>query len=81
MTELHVRVSDDVAHRLAAAAADRGMSTEDVAAELLSRNAPTAVPGGQEFAFIGIGEALPGAPSAAEAERMLEDGLDEGFGR
>jgi hypothetical protein len=81
MTELHVHISDDVADRLAAAAAERGVSTEDIAADVLTQNAPTAVSDAREFAFIAVGSGRPGAPSAAEAERMLEDGLDEGFAR
>lgn len=81
VTELHVLVSDEVAARLAAEAAERGTSTEDVAADVLTRHAPAAAANGRRFAFFGIAAARPGAPSAAEAERMLEDGLDEGFAR
>jgi plasmid stability protein len=81
MTELHVHIPDDVAARLAAAAAERGVSAEEVAADLLTQNAPTAASNPNGFAFIGVGAGRPGAPSAAEAERMVEDGLDEGFAR
>jgi hypothetical protein len=81
VTELRVRLSDDVAARLAAEAAERGTSTEDVAAEVLTRHSSAATPSGQRFAFIGITAGRPGAPSAAEAERALEDGLDDRHAR
>jgi len=42
MTELRVVVPDDVAERLASEAAQRGTSTEDVAAEVLERHVPRA---------------------------------------
>jgi hypothetical protein len=77
MTELRVTIPDDVAERLASEAAERGTSAEDLAADLLSRHA--APRGGRSLGFIGIGEALPGAPSVAEAERQLEDGEDPGY--
>lgn len=81
MTELHVHLPDHVAERLATAAAQRGVSTEDVAAEVLTQHAPPDEPPGRPFAFIGIAAARPGAQSAADAEWMLEDGLDAGFAR
>ena len=40
MTDLHVHIPDEVAQRLAAEAAQRGTSTEDVAAEVLTLHAP-----------------------------------------
>jgi plasmid stability protein len=77
MTELRVTIPDDVAERLASEAAERGTSAEDLAADLLRRHLP--VPAERSLSFIGIADALPGAPSAAEAERQLEDGADDGF--
>lgn len=77
MTELRVTVPDDVAERLASEAAERGTSAEDLAADLLRQHVPAAR--GRSLSFIGIADALPGAPSAAEAERMLEDGEDNGY--
>ncbi len=77
MTELRVTIPDDVAERLASEAADRGTSPEDLAADLLSRHVPAARR--RSLSFIGIADGLPGAPSAAELERQLEDGEDPGF--
>jgi hypothetical protein len=77
MTELRVTIPDEVAERLASEAAERGTSAEDLAADLLRRHAPPRA--GRSLGFIGIGEALPGAPSAAEAERQLENGEDPGY--
>ena len=77
MTELRVTIPDDVAERLASEAAERGTSAEDLAAHLLRQHVPAAR--GNSLAFIGIADGLPGAPSAAEAERMLEDGEDNGY--
>jgi plasmid stability protein len=77
MTELRVTIPDDVAERLAAEAAERGTSAEDLAADLLRQHIPVARR--RSMSFIGIFDGLPGAPSAAEAERQLEDGEDPGF--
>lgn len=77
MTELRVTIPDDVAERLASEAADRGTSPEDLAADLLRRHVPAARR--RSLSFIGIADGLPGAPSAAELERQLEDGEDPGF--
>jgi len=77
MTELRVTIPDDVAERLASEAAERGTSAEDLAADLLRQHVPAGRR--RSLPFIGIGDALPGAPSVAEAERQLEDGEDPGF--
>ncbi len=77
MTELRVTIPDDVAARLASEAADRGTSAEDLAADLLRQHVPAARR--RSLSFIGIADGLPGAPSAAELERQLEDGEDPGF--
>ncbi|MFZ2056788.1 MAG: hypothetical protein WAV54_05220 [Acidimicrobiales bacterium] len=42
MTELRVVVPDEIAERLAAEAADRGTSTEEVASEVLVLHVPAA---------------------------------------
>lgn len=54
VTELRVSVSDEVADRLAAEAAQRGSSAEVLAAELLTAHAPLT-PKGKRFGFVGIG--------------------------
>ena len=77
MTELRVTVPDDVAERLASEAAERGTTAEDLAADVLRLHVPAVR--GRSLSFIGIAEALPGTPSVAEAERMLEDGEDDGY--
>ncbi|HTR71257.1 MAG TPA: hypothetical protein VMH41_13660 [Mycobacteriales bacterium] len=102
MTELHVHIPDDLADRLSAEAAQRGVDAETLAGEILAEQLPasrslgfaslgrsTTGRGTAEdedmltdgFAFVGVGAGGPDAPSAAEAERALEDGLDEGFAR
>ncbi len=79
VTELKVIVPDDVARRLASEAAERGTSTEEVAAEVLRLHArPPATESG--FGFIGLFDGPVGV-SVAEMERRLEDGELEGFGR
>jgi hypothetical protein len=80
MTELRVVVPDEIAKRLATEGAQRGTSAEDVAAEVLRLHVPEP-PRGERPGFIGIARAKPGALSVAEAERRLEDHLDEEFGR
>ena len=42
-TELHVRVPDEVAASLASEAAERGLSAEDIAAEVLAGHSPAPV--------------------------------------
>ena len=54
VTELHVRVPDEVAARLASEAAERGVSAEDIAAEVLAGHSPAPVTA-TELAFIGMG--------------------------
>lgn len=82
MTELHVHIPDDVAQRLAAAAAERGTSTEDVAAAVLTQHAPTATEApvndktGHRFAFIGIGSS-----GRSDLSERVEELLAEDFGR
>ena len=80
MTELRVVIPDEVAARLASEAAQRGTSTEDVAAEVLRLHSPSPARGGR-LGFISIARAKRGAPSVAEAERRLADRQDEEFGR
>lgn len=77
MTELRVTIPDEVAERLTSEAAERGTSAEDLAAALLRRHVPAMRQ--RSLPFIGIADGLPGAPSAAELERQLEDGEDPGF--
>jgi plasmid stability protein len=73
MTDLHVHIPDEVAERLAVEAAQRGTSTEDVAAEVLSRYAPP--PQGRSLEFIAMFDA-PAGFDAQQAEELLET---EGF--
>jgi hypothetical protein len=80
VTELRVVVPDEIAERLASEAAQRGTSPENVAAEVLTLHVP-APPRLGRFGFVGIAKPKPGALSVAEAERRLEDHLDEEFAR
>jgi hypothetical protein len=77
MTELRVTIPDDVAKRLASEAAERGTSAENLAADLLRQHVP--IGRSRSLSFVGIADGLPDAPSAAEAERQLEDGEDTGY--
>ena len=79
MTELRVTVPDETVERLASVAADRGTSVEIVAAEVLNVHAPS--PMKRSLSFIGMFQAPKGAITVVEAERRLEDGEDESFGR
>jgi hypothetical protein len=79
VTDLHVQIPDEVSARFVAAAAERGTSTEEVVAEVLTLHAPE--PHSRSLLFTGMFEAPPGALSVAEAERRLEDGEDERFAR
>jgi hypothetical protein len=73
MTELHLHIPDEVAERLASEAAQRGTSTEIVAAEVLSLHVPSQ--SGDGLDFIGLAHAKPGFSTRA-AEELLEA---EGF--
>jgi hypothetical protein len=79
MAELRVTVPDDIAARFATEAQERGTSTENVVAEVLSLHAPADRD--RPLAFIGLFEAPDGTISVAEAEQRLENGLDNGFAR
>ena len=79
MTDLHVQIPEELAERLAAEAAERGTSAEEIAAEVLASHAPR--PHGRSLPFVGIFDAPAGSISVAEAERRLEDGNDERFAR
>jgi plasmid stability protein len=69
MTDLHVHIPDEVAQRLATEAAQRGTSTEDVAAEVLTLHFPART--GDGLGFIALAHAKPGF-SARAAEEFLE---------
>lgn len=69
VTELRVHLPDDVAARLAAEAAQRGTSTEDLAAEVLTDHSP-ATDGERRLGFIGIGASGRGDISE-RAEEIL----------
>jgi hypothetical protein len=79
MTELRVTISDDLAEQLAAEAAERGTSAENLAADLLRKHVRPSRE--RSLSFIGMFEGVPGAPSVAELERRLEDGEDDEFGQ
>jgi hypothetical protein len=74
VTELHLQIPDDVAEGLALEAAERGTSTEVVAAEVLRLHVPGKT--GEGLGFIALAHAKPGF-SARAAEELLEA---EGFG-
>jgi plasmid stability protein len=73
MTELRVTIPDEIAERLATEAAERGTSTEDVAAEVLTLHVPHG--GENGLGFIALARAKQGF-SARKAEQLLET---EGF--
>jgi hypothetical protein len=71
MVELRVVVSDEIAQRLASAAAERGISAEELAAELLTLHAPVtredslAAGERRRLSFVGIARS-GGRESVAE---------------
>lgn len=76
---MSVNLPDDLAARLAAEAARRGVGVDEVAAEVLAAHLPPARfgrPAGRRLAFAGIGASTSGR-RAADADDMLA----EGFGR
>jgi hypothetical protein len=77
MVEVTVHLADDVASRAASAAADRGVTVDELASEALEAylgGKPVAP--GEVLSFVGLGQASNGF-SAREAEELLEA---EGFG-
>jgi hypothetical protein len=75
VTELRVQVPDDLAARLSAEAAERGTSTEDLAAEVLAEHSPTAAVRQRNFGFIGIG-----ASGRSDISMRAEEILRADFG-
>lgn len=73
MTRLTIEVPDDVATRLVADAAERGMAPETLAGQVVAEQFSTRR---RRLAFGGIGSSTSGR-RAAEADEMLA----EGFGR
>lgn len=70
MTRLTVDVDDGVAERVAAAAAERGVAAEALAAEVLSERFPPH----RELGFVSLGRSTTGR-TAAEDEQMLAEGF------
>ena len=68
-----IELPDDVAAALAAAASDRGMSVDELAAETLSARFG---PKRRTLSFAAVGSSTTGR-TAAEAEALLQEG---GFG-
>lgn len=73
-TKLTVEVEDDLAERVAAAATERGVAPEALAAEILAGQFPPRRRLG--FGFVSLGRSMSGR-RASEDEAMLA----EGFGR
>lgn len=73
MTRITIEVPDDVAEQMRQAAAERGVTAE----QLLSEDAAQRyAPRRRKLSFVGIGESTSGK-TAADADEMLA----EGFGR
>ena len=72
-----VNLPDDVARRLEAAAAARGVTVEELAAEVLSDNAPAIdpAPRRRHLGFVGIGASTHGI------SHQIDELLADGFGR
>jgi plasmid stability protein len=76
VTELHVRIPDDVAERLASEATERGVSAEDLAAEVLTAHVPESNPEATRgLSFIGLGRAKPGFSARVAEERLEAEGF------
>lgn len=72
MTKLTVEVPDEVAKRVADAAAERGVAPEALAGEVLAGQFPPR----RKLGFAGLGRSTSGRRAAED-----EDMLAEGFGR
>lgn len=76
MVTVTVTLPDEVASRAASAAADRGVTVDELASDALEAYLEgTPVPAARALSFVGLGEASSGF-SARAAEKRLED---EGF--
>ena len=73
---LTLHLDDAIARALAAEAARRGQTADELAADLLSAQLPKAVPLRRRLTFAAVGASTSGR-GAAEADEMLA----EGFGR
>lgn len=73
MTKLTIEVDDEVAKRIAEAAADRGVAPEDVAGEAVTEK---FAPQRRRLAFAAVGSS-GSSRGAAQADELL----GEGFGR
>jgi hypothetical protein len=73
---LMLHLDDDVAAALAAEAARRGVTADQLAADLLSAQLPKVLTVRRRLAFAAVGRSTSGR-GAAEADEMLA----EGFGR
>jgi len=76
---LTVHLSDDVAKRLAAEAARRGVSVDVLVSELVAAQLPQMAgsSGMRHLAFAAVGGSGGSSRGGAQADEML----DEGFGR
>ena len=72
-TRLTVEVEEDLATRVAAAAAERGVAPEALAAEVLAERFPPP----RKLGFVSLGSFTRTGRRASEDEEMLA----EGFGR
>jgi plasmid stability protein len=72
-----VNLPQEVARRLETAAAARGITVEELAAEVLSDNAPAieVVPRRRHLGFVGIGASKQGI------SHQIDELLADGFGR
>ncbi|MFM2072779.1 MAG: hypothetical protein RLZZ623_3043 [Actinomycetota bacterium] len=72
---MNVNVSDDVVRRLEAVAHARGVTVEELAAEVLTENAPhvDAAPRRRHLSFAGIGASEQGI--SHQVDELLADGF------
>ena len=73
VSELRVHLPDDVAERLAIAAAQRGTSAEDIAAEVLALHAPASPI--RSLPFVAMFEAPPGFDVCSAEEQFEAEGF------
>ena len=72
MSDLHVRISEDLAERLALEARHRGVGLDQLVTEAIQTHLP---PAGAGLGFVGIGQAKPGFSVRVAEERMEAEGL------
>ncbi len=76
MVNVTVSLPDDVASRAAAAAAERGVTVEELASEALGAYLDKEPAEKASLSFVGLGEAANGFSARAAEERLESEGFE-----